>query len=39
MTTALLIAALVGIVYCAIVLAQLLGLVKERIARMEGRKW
>lgn len=39
MTTALLIAALVGIGYCAIVLAQLLGLVKECIARLEGRRW
>lgn len=39
MTTALLITALLGIAYCAIALAQLLDLVKECIARLDGRRW
>lgn len=39
MTTALIIVALVGVAYCAVVLTRLVRLVKECKARMEGRKW
>lgn len=39
MTTALLIAALVGIGYCAVVMTRLARLVGECIARLEGRRW
>ena len=39
MTTALMIVALVGIGYCAVVLTRLVKLVRECIKRMEGRKW
>lgn len=35
----LMIAALVGIAYCAVVMTRLVKLVKECIARMEGRRW
>lgn len=35
----LMILALVGIAYCAVVMTQLVKLVKEFKARMEGRKW
>lgn len=35
----LLIAALVGIAYCAVVLTRLVRLVRECLRRMEGRKW
>lgn len=35
----LLIAALVGIAYCAVVMTKLVKLVRECKARMEGRKW
>lgn len=35
----LLIAALVGIGYCAVVLTRLVKLVRECIARLEGRRW
>lgn len=37
--TYLLIAALVGIAYCAIVLTRLVKLVGECLARLEMRKW
>ncbi len=39
MTTALLIVALFGIAYCAVVLTRLTKLVRECIARLEGRRW
>lgn len=35
----LLIAALVGIAYCAVVMTRLVKLVKECKGRMEGRRW
>ena len=35
----LLIAALVGIGYCAVVMTRLARLVKECLTRLEGRKW
>lgn len=35
----LLIAALLGVVYCAVVMTRLVKLVKECLRRMEGRKW
>lgn len=37
--TYLLIAALVGIGYCAVVMTRLVKLVRECKARMEGRRW
>lgn len=39
MTTALLILALLGIAYCAVVLTRLAKLVRECIARLEARRW
>lgn len=39
MTTALLIVALAGIAYCAVVMTRLAKLVKECLTRLEGRKW
>jgi hypothetical protein len=35
----LMILALAGIGYCAVVMTKLVKLVKECIARMEGRRW
>lgn len=35
----LVIAALVGIAYCAVVLTRLVRLVRECLTRLEGRKW
>lgn len=35
----LLIVALIGIAYCAVVLTRLVKLVKQYKARMEGRRW
>lgn len=39
MTTALIIVALVGIGYCAVVMTRLVRLVGECLRRMEGRRW
>lgn len=39
MTTALIIVALVGIAYCAIVLTRLVRMTREFIVRMEMRRW
>lgn len=39
MTTALIIVALVGIAYCAVVLTELVKLVKECLTRLEARRW
>lgn len=39
MTTALMIVALVGIAYCAVVMTRLVKLVRECIARLEARRW
>lgn len=35
----LLIVALIGIAYCAVVLTRLARLVKECLTRLEGRRW
>ena len=35
----MLIVALVGIAYCAVVLTRLVKLVKECLTRLEGRRW
>lgn len=35
----LMIVAMVGIAYCAVVLTRLVKLVKECLTRLEGRKW
>ena len=39
MTTALIIVALVGIGYCAVVMTRLVKMVKECLTRLEGRRW
>lgn len=39
MTTALIIVALLGIGYCAVVMTRLVKLVRECLRRMEGRRW
>lgn len=39
MTTALIIVALVGIAYCAVVLTELVRMTREFIVRMEMRRW
>lgn len=39
MTTALIIVALVGIGYCAVVMTRLARLVRECLTRLEARRW